>query len=86
MYVSCFLAGNKPPQDMWKGAQLSASDSWSSYLTALGEWFFIVNFILLCIIFFFCGLLLLIGNCEVYRRFTEIILPTRMVRNPSGFF
>lgn len=44
MYVSCFLVGNKSPQDMLKRAQLSASDSWSSYLTTLGERFFIVNF------------------------------------------
>lgn len=95
MCVSCFLVGNKPPQVMWKGAQLSASDSWSSYLTALGEWLFIVifystmyNFFFFLSFFFFCGLLLLIGNCEVFFsvRFTEIILPTRMVRKPSGFF
>lgn len=44
MYVSCFLVGNKPPQDMLKGAHLSASDSSSSYLTTLGERFFVVNF------------------------------------------
>lgn len=44
MYVSCFLVGNKPPQDILKGAQLSASVSKrSSYLTTLGERF-IVNF------------------------------------------
>lgn len=90
MYVSCFLVGNKPPQDTLKGAQLSASDSWrsSSYLATLGERFFIVNFYsTMYVCFFFSGLLLLIGNCEVFSvRFTEIILPTRMVRNPSGFF
>lgn len=53
MYVSCFLVGNKPPQDMWKGAQLSASDSWSSYLTALREWFFIEIFYSTVYNFFF---------------------------------
>lgn len=68
MYVSCFLVGNKSPQDMLKGAQLSASDSWSSYLTTLGERFFIVNFYSTMYVlgFFFSGLLLLIGNCEVF--------------------
>lgn len=88
MYVSCFLVGNKPPQDILKGAQLSASVSKrSSYLTTLGECFIVNFYSAMYDIFFFSGLLLFIGNCEVFSvRFTEIILPTGMVRKPSGFF
>lgn len=53
MYVSCFLVGNKPPQDILKGAQLSGSVSKrSSYLTTLGERF-IVNFYSAMYDFFF---------------------------------
>lgn len=54
MYVSCFLVGNKPPQDILKGAQLSASVSKrSSYLTTLGERFIVNFYSAMCDFFFF---------------------------------